>query len=195
MYADVESDMFSRGVDRTSSMRTGPAHEVQMYASSHSQCPKLVHEELALQVFSIFHNFLFLIWNLWFHSVLLFQWVVSSGSARELALSNSWFFFELMIKSMSEYLASAHKFDVARKSRFSEQFTDDITTLVTTMTSDIICRYNCEIKDMKFIQSLNTNLAFFLNDLLSIMDRGYVFSLIKVNWLWVINFIIMSTCA
>lgn len=29
------------------------------------------------------------------------------------------------------------------------------------------------------VERLNTSLAFFLNDLLSIMDRGFVFSLIK----------------
>lgn len=29
------------------------------------------------------------------------------------------------------------------------------------------------------VERLNTSLAFFLNDLLSIMDRGFVFALIK----------------
>lgn len=29
------------------------------------------------------------------------------------------------------------------------------------------------------VERLNTSLAFFLNDLLSVMDRGFVFSLIK----------------
>lgn len=29
------------------------------------------------------------------------------------------------------------------------------------------------------VERLNTSLAFFLNDLLSIMDRGFVFGLIK----------------
>ncbi|CAM1319326.1 DOCK6 (predicted) [Pycnogonum litorale] len=154
VYADV--DGFSRGVDRTSSMRTGLLHDASNYSISHNQRRKLVHEELAL------------------------QWVVSSGSTRELALTNSWFFFELMVKSMTEYLAASQRFQIERKMRFSEQFVDDVTTLVNSITSDIICRYNREVKDMRFIQSLNTNLAFFLNDLLSIMDRGYIFNLIKM---------------
>ena len=31
------------------------------------------------------------------HEELALQWVVSSGSTRELALNKSWFFFELMV--------------------------------------------------------------------------------------------------
>ncbi|KAG8222990.1 hypothetical protein J437_LFUL002713 [Ladona fulva] len=126
-----------------------------MYPVSKVQPRKIVHEELAL------------------------QWVVSSGSARELTLTNAWFFFELIVKSMIQHLAATHSLDAPRKMRFVEQFTDDITTLVTTVTSDIISRYN---KDQKLAQSLNSSLAFFMFDLLSVMDRGYVFSLIKLYY-------------
>lgn len=31
------------------------------------------------------------------HEELALQWVVSSGSSRELTVSNAWFFFELMV--------------------------------------------------------------------------------------------------
>ncbi|XP_067118403.1 dedicator of cytokinesis protein 7 isoform X1 [Centruroides vittatus] len=157
-YVDADgevSGIMNRGLDRTSSMRTASGQDGTLYLITKSHTRKIVHEELAL------------------------QWVVSSGAARELALTNAWFFFELMIKSMCEHLATTGRLDVPRKMRFNEQFSDDLTTLVTTMTSDIISRYNREVKDMKFIQGLNTSLAFFLYDLLSIMDRTYVFSLIK----------------
>ena len=39
--------------------------------------------------------------------------------------------------------------------------------------------YPCHFQDKKLIEQLNACLAFFLHDLLSVMDRGYVFSLIK----------------
>lgn len=94
-----------------------------MIAKQHGH--KIVHEELAL------------------------QWVVSNGKTRDLALSNGWFFFELMIKSMMEHLYITGQLDAPRKLRFREQFTDDLTTLVTTITSDIISRYNQENKDVK----------------------------------------------
>jgi hypothetical protein len=53
-----------------------------------------------------------------------------------------------MVKSMVEHLNATQSLDAARKLRFSEQFTDDVTTLVTVITSDIISRYN---KDAKVI--------------------------------------------
>ncbi|XP_021924154.1 dedicator of cytokinesis protein 6 isoform X3 [Zootermopsis nevadensis] len=155
---DEEVNALARGLDRTSSMRTGvenggPSQENFLYQMSKVQLPhKIVHEELSL------------------------QWVVSSGSARELAMANSWFLLELIVKSMVEHLDVTQSLDAPRKMRFLEQFSEDVTTLVTTITSDIISRYN---KDAKLTQSLNSSLGFFLFDLLSIMDRGYVFSLVK----------------
>lgn len=37
-------------------------------------------------------------------------------------------------------------------------------------------------QDLELVERLNTSLAFFLNDLLSVMDRGFVFTLIKAYW-------------
>lgn len=37
-------------------------------------------------------------------------------------------------------------------------------------------------QDLELVERLNTSLAFFLNDLLSVMDRGFVFCLIKTYW-------------
>ncbi|RZF36641.1 hypothetical protein LSTR_LSTR012320 [Laodelphax striatellus] len=147
---DSEVNLYSRGLDRACSMKTGNCSE--NYLLKTSLC-KLVHEELVL------------------------QWVVASGSARELSMANAWFFFDLIIKSMLEHLERTQTLDAPRKLRFSEHFTDDISTLVTTFTSDVIANYN---KDPKLSCSMNSSLAFFLYDLLSVMDRGYVFMLIKV---------------
>ncbi|KAJ2944480.1 hypothetical protein O0L34_g3827 [Tuta absoluta] len=110
------------------------------------------------------------------HEELALQWVVASGATRDLAMQNSWALFELMNKSMVEYLYWSGAHEAPRKSRFPEQFTDDITTLVNNVTSEIISRYG---KESRLTQSLNNSLAFFLFDLLSIMDRGYVFNLIR----------------
>uniref|UniRef100_A0A8C4VB35 Dedicator of cytokinesis 7 n=1 Tax=Falco tinnunculus TaxID=100819 RepID=A0A8C4VB35_FALTI len=100
-----------------------------------------------------------------FHEELALQWVVCSGSVREAALQQAWFFFELMVKSMVHHLYFADKLDAPRKNRFPERFMDDVTALVSTIA--------------EMVERLNTSLAFFLNDLLSIMDRGFVFALIK----------------
>uniref|UniRef100_A0A670JFM8 Dedicator of cytokinesis 7 n=1 Tax=Podarcis muralis TaxID=64176 RepID=A0A670JFM8_PODMU len=114
-----------------------------------------------------------------FHEELALQWVVCSGSVREAALQQAWFFFELMVKSMVHHLYFADKLDAPRKNRFPERFMDDIAALVSTIASDIVSRFQ---KDAEMIERLNTSLAFFLNDLLTVMDRGFVFSLTKVYY-------------
>ncbi|XP_068095455.1 dedicator of cytokinesis protein 7 isoform X16 [Hyperolius riggenbachi] len=117
-----------------------------------------------------------IIGNKLFHEELALQWVVCSGTVREAALQQAWFFFELMMKSMVHHLYFADKLDSPRKHRFPERFMDDIAALVSTMANDIVTRFQ---KDTEMVERLNVSLAFFLNDLLSIMDRGFVFSLVK----------------
>jgi hypothetical protein len=58
------------------------------------------------------------------------------------------FLLEVIVKSMVEHLHVTQSLDAPRKMRFSEQFTDDVTTLVGTITSDIISRNS---KDSKVI--------------------------------------------
>ncbi|XP_077134967.1 dedicator of cytokinesis protein 7 isoform X8 [Ranitomeya variabilis] len=111
-----------------------------------------------------------------FHEELALQWVVCSGAVREATLQQAWFFFELMVKSMVHHLFFADKLDSPRKHRFPERFMDDISALVSTMANDIVTRFQ---KDTEMVERLNVSLAFFLNGLLSIMDRGFVFSLVK----------------
>ncbi|KAG7268748.1 hypothetical protein CRUP_034582 [Coryphaenoides rupestris] len=98
------------------------------------------------------------------------QWVVSSGSVREGALQQAWFFFELMVKSIIHHLYFTERLESPRKNRFPERFMDDITALVSTIAGDIVSRYQ---KDLELVERLNTSLGFFLNDLLSVMDRGF----------------------
>jgi hypothetical protein len=85
-----------------------------------------------------------------------------------------------MVKSMTEHLRACGGLSgVPRKNRFPEQFTDDVSSLVASLTSDVIARFTRDSRDLKSVTRLNSSLAFFLQDLLSIMDRGYVFGLIR----------------
>ena len=108
------------------------------------------------------------------HEQLAFQWNSQLGPNRDSMLSAAWFFFELMIKAMIEHLATTARLGVQRKQRFSEQFHEDIIDLVSMTTSDIFSN-----KRVLKSEILNSSLAFFLHDLLSVMDRGFVFSLIR----------------
>merc|ERR1719300_153733 len=115
---------------------------------------KLVHEQLALQM------------------------TLSKDTTRDLLMDCSWFYFELMIKAMVEHLATTNTLNAPRKRRFSDKFNDDILNMVASFTNEIITKHNKPGKKDR-INRLNACLAFFLHDLLSIMDRGFVFSLIR----------------
>jgi hypothetical protein len=56
------------------------------------------------------------------------------------------FLLEVIVKSMVEHLHVTQSLDAPRKMRFSEQFTDDVTTFVVTITSDIISRKSKDSK-------------------------------------------------
>uniref|UniRef100_A0A665X576 Dedicator of cytokinesis 8 n=1 Tax=Echeneis naucrates TaxID=173247 RepID=A0A665X576_ECHNA len=106
-----------------------------------------------------------------FHEELALQMVVSTGVCRENAYKYAWFFFELLVKSMAQHVSQLDKQSVPRRSRFSDRFKDDITTIVSVMHFQPQCVEQAE--------KVNISLAFFLYDLLSLMDRGFVFQLVK----------------
>lgn len=113
------------------------------------------------------------------HEEIALHWVVSSGIACEMSMMNSWFLFELMTKSMIEHLDVNQALYSPRKTRFPHQFTDDLSTLVHLVATKVVGFHNT---DTKMAHSLNASLAFFIFDLLSIMDRGFVFGLIKAYY-------------
>uniref|UniRef100_A0A8I6ANH8 Dedicator of cytokinesis 6 n=1 Tax=Rattus norvegicus TaxID=10116 RepID=A0A8I6ANH8_RAT len=113
------------------------------------------------------------------HEELALQWVVSGSAVRELVLQHAWFFFQLMVKSMELHLLLGQRLDTPRKLRFPGRFLDDIAALVASVGLEVITRVH---KDMELAERLNASLAFFLSDLLSIADRGYIFSLVRAHY-------------
>ena len=75
------------------------------------------------------------------HEEIALQWVVSNGPTREKAMSQASFFFELMVKSMAEYLSVTDLINSPRKHRFPTQFTDDCTALIVMITKEIVEKY------------------------------------------------------
>ncbi|XP_072532651.1 dedicator of cytokinesis protein 7 isoform X4 [Salminus brasiliensis] len=118
------------------------------------------------------------------HEELALQWVVSTSTVREAALQQAWFFFQLMVKSMAHHLFLTSRLDMPRRQRFPDRFVDDIAALVCAISADIASRYH---KDVELVERLNSSLAFFLNDLLSLMDRGFVFNLIRTYYKQISN--------
>ncbi|CAH2294063.1 dedicator of cytokinesis 8 isoform X1 [Pelobates cultripes] len=115
-----------------------------------------------------------------FHEELALQMVVSTGMVRESVFKYAWFFFELLVKSMTQYIHNVDRPDVPRRNRFSDRFKDDINTIVTVITSEIGALLNKPQKEAEQAERINISLAFFLYDLISLMDRGFVFNLIKL---------------
>ncbi|XP_041642776.1 dedicator of cytokinesis protein 8 isoform X2 [Cheilinus undulatus] len=114
-----------------------------------------------------------------FHEELALQMVVSTGVCRENAYKYAWFFFELLVKSMAQHVSHLEKHSVPRRSRFSDRFKDDITTIVSVVTAEIGTILVKQHKEVEQAEKVNISLAFFLYDLLSLMDRGFVFQLVK----------------
>ncbi|XP_061116717.1 dedicator of cytokinesis protein 8 [Conger conger] len=113
-----------------------------------------------------------------FHEELALQMVVSTGVCRENTYKYAWFFFELLVKSMAQFVSLLEKHGVPRKGRFSDRFKDDITTIVSVVTAEI-GTILVKQKEIEQAEKVNISLAFFLYDLLSLMDRGFVFQLVK----------------
>ncbi|NXU09160.1 DOCK8 protein, partial [Pardalotus punctatus] len=155
---EVKNIMLSKPLDHSSSRMSycveGANDTSGLCASTRSSNKKHFHEELALQM------------------------VVSTGMVRESVFKYAWFFFELLIKSMAQYVHNIEKQDNPRRSRFSDRFKDDITTIVSVITSEIAALVKPP-KESEQAEKINISLAFFLYDLLSLMDRGFVFNLIK----------------
>lgn len=102
------------------------------------------------------------------------------------------FFFDLMIKSMVEYLVSMNSLDSPRKHRFSEQYFDDIATLVTTFTSDIISGYNRDVKVklLKFIQIQVDFCTLLFNFYFLFFSKSRK----SIHFTWIIYSIMQGTC-
>uniref|UniRef100_A0A8C1ZXU7 Dedicator of cytokinesis 9 n=1 Tax=Cyprinus carpio TaxID=7962 RepID=A0A8C1ZXU7_CYPCA len=89
-------------------------------------------------------------------------------------LKYSWYFFEVLVKSMAQYLIETGK--VSRNQRFSASFYHSVETLVTMLVPHITQKY----KDyLDATRNANHSLAVFIKRCFTFMDRGFVFKQIN----------------
>lgn len=69
------------------------------------------------------------------------------------------------------------QFMLPRKDRFPETFLRDLEILVEQLTQEIS---ETHIRDGDYATNLNIYLAFFVHDAFSLLDRGFVFGLLRV---------------
>ncbi|XP_041436699.1 dedicator of cytokinesis 9 L homeolog isoform X6 [Xenopus laevis] len=91
-------------------------------------------------------------------------------------LKYSWFFFEVLIKSMAQHLVENSKVKLLRNQRFPASFHHTVETLVNMLMPHITQKYK-EIPEAS--RNANHSLAFFIKRCFTFMDRGFVFKQIN----------------
>ncbi|PAV58058.1 hypothetical protein WR25_24617 [Diploscapter pachys] len=108
------------------------------------------------------------------HEQIIALWLRSKGQTRENGYNNSWFFLQLISKSLCEYCSMTGRLSTPRRSRFPDSFLSAIDALSSSVIAELFNQ-----KDFAHSSNLGNHWAFFLRDLLTLMDRTYVFKLIR----------------
>uniref|UniRef100_A0A4W6EC14 Dedicator of cytokinesis 10 n=1 Tax=Lates calcarifer TaxID=8187 RepID=A0A4W6EC14_LATCA len=88
----------------------------------------------------------------------------------------SWFFFELIVKSMAQHLVDSDKLKLPRPQRFPSSYLSRMETLVETVSEHIFWKN----KDLaEETRSANLAVAAFVKRCFTLMDRGFTFKLIS----------------
>ncbi|GFS17216.1 dedicator of cytokinesis protein 9 [Elysia marginata] len=91
-------------------------------------------------------------------------------------LKHAWFFFDILLKSMTLYLIDTDRVKMPRNERFSGECQYRIQNLLHVVTLHIIQK----CKDYKDeTKNANHSLANFVKSCFTLMDRGYVFKLVS----------------
>lgn len=124
----------------------------------HGSSPTTVHEELTVSLANILKtsNTDFLV-------------------VRKL-LHHTWFFFQILAKSMAQHLLQTDRIKMQRHERFSREYLDSVQVLVSTIMTQILQKFKEQRQETK---QANQSLAHFLKRCISLMDRGFVFKLIN----------------
>ncbi|KAG6459344.1 dedicator of cytokinesis protein 9 isoform X2 [Manduca sexta] len=85
----------------------------------------------------------------------------------------SGFFFDIIIKSMAQYLINTGRIKMSRNERFHSDLLENIDKLVSVVEPSYILQQPIQT------HVFNKNLALFLKSCLSFMDRGFIFRQIK----------------
>ncbi|KAL6467684.1 hypothetical protein MHYP_G00233610 [Metynnis hypsauchen] len=91
-------------------------------------------------------------------------------------LKFSWFFLDIIVKSMAQHLVDSEKLKVPRQQRFPGTFQSHLETLIMTV-SDHIYWKSKELPEET--RSANQAVAAFVKRCFTLMDRGFTFKLIN----------------
>ena len=112
------------------------------------------------------------------HEVLVDLWLSADDTLLNLVHSHSWFYFELMVKSIVQYLSQSDKLQEEQSKRFGRQFMDSMLSLARRVTESII-ELISNVRSEN-AQQLSLSLAYFIHDLMSVIDRTCVLNMVKI---------------
>ncbi|XP_036367208.1 dedicator of cytokinesis protein 9 isoform X3 [Octopus sinensis] len=91
-------------------------------------------------------------------------------------LKHSWFFFEILIKSMAQYLIETERIKMPRNERFSSDYQFRIQNLIQAIYPHLYQKQDDISTDAS---TANHSLATFIKHLFTLIDRGFVFRIIS----------------
>ncbi|KAL4631188.1 dedicator of cytokinesis protein 11 [Arapaima gigas] len=91
-------------------------------------------------------------------------------------LKYSWFFFEVMAKSVAQYLQEGNRMKMPRAQRFPDRFHQALQSLLLSIMPHITIRH---VEIPEEAHCINLSLANFIKRCLTFMNRGFVFSLVN----------------
>uniref|UniRef100_A0A6Q2YUV2 Dedicator of cytokinesis 9b n=1 Tax=Esox lucius TaxID=8010 RepID=A0A6Q2YUV2_ESOLU len=91
-------------------------------------------------------------------------------------LQYSWYFLEVLVKSMAHYLIVSGKVKLCRNQRFSASFHHTVETLIHMLMPHITQKYK---DNLDTARNANHSLAIFIKRCFTFMDRGFVFKQIN----------------
>uniref|UniRef100_A0A4W3HCZ3 Dedicator of cytokinesis 9 n=1 Tax=Callorhinchus milii TaxID=7868 RepID=A0A4W3HCZ3_CALMI len=96
-------------------------------------------------------------------------------------LKYSWFFLEVLIKSMAQHLIESNKLKLFRNQRFPASYQHTVETLVNMLMPHITQKYKDKPEEAR---NANHSLAVFIKRCFTLMDRGFVFKQINnyIKW-------------
>ncbi|XP_053314862.1 dedicator of cytokinesis protein 10 isoform X2 [Spea bombifrons] len=96
----------------------------------------------------------------------------------KLVLRHSWFFLEIITKSMAQHLHDNNLMQVHRTKRFPESFLTEVDSLVMGFSDHIIWKYRDAVEETR---KANLSVACFLKRCFTFMDRGAIFKMISCH--------------
>uniref|UniRef100_F6UH53 Dedicator of cytokinesis 10 n=1 Tax=Monodelphis domestica TaxID=13616 RepID=F6UH53_MONDO len=92
------------------------------------------------------------------------------------SFQHSWFFFDIILKSMAQHLVDTKKIELPRAQRFPYSYQSELDTLVMIISDHVNWKYKEAVEETR---RANHSVARFLKRCFTFLDRGFVFKMVN----------------